>query len=83
MGAESGVRSKPSTRSHLIQRGLTRLRFESGIRASRKDLPRLAQFYDTDKAAAHGYMEHYARHFGPARRTTRKVLEIGVGRVGR
>ena len=65
-----------------MRRGLTRLRFESGIRASRKDLQRLSRFYDTDKAAAHGYMEHYARHFAPARRTTRKVLEIGVGPGG-
>jgi hypothetical protein len=79
MAAEHGARSGAS---QLLQRALTRLRFEVGIRASRTALPRLAQLYDTDKAAVHGYMEHYARHFAPVRRTTRTVLEVGVGRGG-
>lgn len=42
-------------------------------------LPLLARAYgDTDKWH-HGYMPHYARHFGPHRFRANVVLEIGVG----
>ena len=43
------------------------------------DLDRLARLFHTDKAnAEHGYSRLYKRHL-PARKTVRKVLEIGIG----
>lgn len=45
----------------------------------RRDLPRLAAIYGTDKWDAHWYAKHYARHFRHLRRKKITLLEIGVG----
>ena len=41
-------------------------------------LVELGQRHGSDKLA-HGYLEHYDRHFGPLRESAARVLEIGVG----
>lgn len=45
----------------------------------RNDLPRLAQYFGTDKHGSHFYARHYQQHFEPWRHRPLKVLEIGVG----
>lgn len=45
----------------------------------RKNLPRLATIYGTDKWGYHWYAAHYARHFGPFRTRRITILEIGIG----
>lgn len=43
-----------------------------------EELERLGIKYSSDKYA-HGYLSHYARHFGARRHQVKTVLEIGVG----
>ena len=45
----------------------------------RRDLPKLATIYGTDKWGAHWYAAHYARHFQHLRRKKITLLEIGIG----
>ena len=45
----------------------------------RRNLPRLATIYGTDKWGHHWYAAHYARHFQHLRRKKITVFEIGVG----
>jgi hypothetical protein len=45
----------------------------------RRDLPRLAMIYGTDKWGEHWYAAHYARHFRRLRRKKIILLEIGIG----
>ncbi len=45
----------------------------------RNDLPRLAQYFGTDKQGGHCYAGHYQHHFAPWRHRALRVLEIGVG----
>ncbi len=45
----------------------------------RRDLPKLAMVYGTDKWGSHLYAAHYARHFHHLRRKKLTLLEIGIG----
>jgi hypothetical protein len=45
----------------------------------RRDLPRLATIYGTDKWGIHHYAPHYAWHFQYLRRKQITLLEIGIG----
>lgn len=45
----------------------------------RRDLPKLAMIYGTDKWGSHWYAAHYARHLGHLRRKKLTLLEIGIG----
>ncbi len=45
----------------------------------RRDLPKLATIYGTDKWGTHWFAAHYARHFQPLRRKKITLLEIGIG----
>jgi hypothetical protein len=45
----------------------------------RKDLNRLALFFQTDKWGAHWYTQHYQRYFQSLRKKPLNLLEIGVG----
>jgi hypothetical protein len=45
----------------------------------RRDLPRLAIIYASDKWGSHSYAWHYAQHFQHLRRKQLTLLEIGIG----
>jgi hypothetical protein len=45
----------------------------------RRDLPKLAMIYGSDKWGAHQYAAHYARHFRRLRLKKIMLLEIGIG----
>jgi hypothetical protein len=45
----------------------------------RNDLNRLATIFGTDKWGDHWYTQHYQRYFGPLRKKSLNLLEVGVG----
>jgi hypothetical protein len=45
----------------------------------RKNLPKLAVAFETDKEGGHHYAQHYQSHFEPLRRAKINILEIGIG----
>ena len=45
----------------------------------RRNLPRLAQIYCSDKWGQHWYCKHYQHHFASLRRKPITLLEIGIG----
>lgn len=64
-------RERPATMRRLLREPL-------GF-VFRRDLPRLAVIYGSDKWGAHRYATHYAKHFRHLRRGKITLLEIGIG----
>ncbi len=44
-----------------------------------RNLPKLADYFGTDKWGIHWYARHYQTHFAPLRRKRLRILEIGIG----
>ncbi len=72
----STLKARVASESHVALRHRARELLGSVFR---RDLPRLAMIYGTDKWGQHRYASHYASHFLHLRRKKITLLEIGIG----
>jgi hypothetical protein len=61
------------------RRALRKLRERATAWRYSADLIRLGECFRTDKWGSHWYLQHYQTHFGPLRKRSLNLLEIGVG----